>query len=522
MWDLIRLFKGNWQEKRIPVFLPENLTPEEQDAIIEEWLDDATDALCPVKLPVFARSRWCSSAKTIIHIFLWTHCHALFSDVVSGFLLAVGWSLKKRKFAETLPGDSDDRNNADSLQVVTVTAQANADVSSTFWAAFNYNAKTRAEKIANEIDLCFYAFLWLIGLQPVMDLMQHCLWLASERFDDEQLFQASLGRPRTFRVLEAARGQVTLAYLIAMHILLTVDGVWKSLMDKYRTVRHRSQVWASLTRNLGCIWFGVTFAYMCYPYRLWLLIDPLLNVAETARKLFHDRRCSWCAFTHKFRACFPTEASLRGSKCLAVLRLLAALLRLDTSRIECRHASIRRQLRQKGATWLAAFEEVSASFILMRARILESLANPASSHTGAGSRHIGGMFRAFCSQWLKQHPLDQFDSKAVRFETMAHAYHEFLVSGSAEDKELFRRLGEALMLKGRASRMAAQQLHTSGKPSSTTMSASADAARCPAQSHSDQVVEDTRILPATSAVPFYDGSLEVYRESPTLFSNVPV
>ena len=57
-----------------------------------------------------------------------------------------------------------------------------------------------------------------------------------------------------------------------------------------------------------------------------------------------------------------------------VLRALAIVLRLDTLRLECRHASIRRIKLVASQTHTQSLEKASAHFVMARQRILEAKA----------------------------------------------------------------------------------------------------------------------------------------------------
>ena len=95
-----------------------------------------------------------------------------------------------------------------------------------------------------------------------------------------------------------------------------------------------------------------------YPYRLFrLVLDP--SFADT---VISDPACMQDPFTKWYRSKFRTAAELKSADSLQTLLALCILLRLDTMRIECRHASIRRIKNLASQTNAQSLEQASASF----------------------------------------------------------------------------------------------------------------------------------------------------------------
>lgn len=104
--------------------------------------------------------------------------------------------------------------------------------------------------------------------------------------------------------------------------------------------------------------------------RLWLLLVPE-KAEEVIAELLSLESLPDCLvdeFTRRFREMFSSPEALRSWKCRGVLVMLGRLLRLDITRIECRHAMLRTLVR-KSVTWKPILAEVSAHFLLSRHRI---------------------------------------------------------------------------------------------------------------------------------------------------------
>jgi len=196
---------------------------------------------------------------------------------------------------------------------------------------------------------------------------------------------------------------------------------------------------------------------------LWLLLDIRLDLDAVVDMLFDDPYCMLDGFSRLFRSIFRTKLDLRSPRCLAVLAVIALLARLDTSRVEARHASLRRLLIAKGATWIAEFANLSADWLLARARIL--LWQDYDENDGAAGGEdtsddepetvapsTGGPHRAFVAEFLRTHPQSEFESASSRFEAAHKAYRDLKFRGPPEEMERYKEIGRAMTVSNRQRR----------------------------------------------------------------------
>jgi len=158
---------------------------------------------------------------------------------------------------------------------------------------------------------------------------------------------------------------------------------------------------------------GVHFffaTYMQYPFRLFLLLScSPEDLASIAKMLHDDPSCLWDPFAAGFFGAFPTAEALQDPVALAILGVLALILRLDTVRIECLHAAVRRMLGCKSVTWAPVLANLSADFISLICRRLQGgtlIADEVEDSEDEDSRLAkpyapvgGGPQRAFAHQW---------------------------------------------------------------------------------------------------------------------------
>ena len=132
-----------------------------------------------------------------------------------------------------------------------------------------------------------------------------------------------------------------------------------------------------------------------YPYQLWQLIDEKVPVEQAVNSILADR-CKFDDFTEALVQTFPDFQNLSSAHAKSILEAVGLLLRLDTSRIECWHAWLRRLFNYKGQTWKHHFAHASADWFLARQRNLEDEAGnlPAAKKETKTRRGGGGMCRA--------------------------------------------------------------------------------------------------------------------------------
>jgi hypothetical protein len=329
---LERHLQDDWTRQEIRVYVGTYVSNTEAalKQYIDDWADDVTEALVPCSVKVFACHRWCTSAATSGELLLLMLCHNILTQIVPAWLAAIGFSSKATLW--------DDLG-----EIVLDELEGDA-----YWAAFAEKQRGDALRFVRSSMSPIGCALWHKCLQPAVRLMDLLLRFASESWDDNDMQDAAKGLPRAYRVVEAATGRLTSGISEMLHKYMTDDAEWMFLPPALKTQKSRSLAFCMLAQSAGGIHAQLASVYSSYPYRLFLLIDPALPVTEAAHRIYTDLPCTWCDFTVSFRQRFRTEEDLTSNECRYVLISLAHLLRLETARVECRHAWLRRLLISKG------------------------------------------------------------------------------------------------------------------------------------------------------------------------------
>lgn len=260
-----------------------------------------------------------------------------------------------------------------------------------------------------------------IILGPQLRLLLSYLEMAGVQWDEDQLFQQMQTGERKYRIVEAYTQGLTLKAFEDLRALLVDGTVWEVLGGDLNR-HHLTLAFRMISRVLGGLHMLLYDRHAGYPYKLFGIIqDPTL-----ADEIIADGHCRWCPFTAGFLAKHNTANKLQSDEARLALLAIAATARRDTSRIECRFASVRRMKLIKSLTHLQSLEASSSLFVLRRQRVLEKASwagsqsrppeesaqnRPASKRPkveGGGRRCSthggGGPYRAFMSERFRQDP----------------------------------------------------------------------------------------------------------------------
>ena len=90
---------------------------------------------------------------------------------------------------------------------------------------------------------------------------------------------------------------------------------------------------------------------------------------QDAAEVLSISKCLRCSWASKLLEDYPFVEGLRGDKCQAKLRAIAAMSSIDISALEALRATTRRRLMSKGIQAPGpSFDEVSAEFVCDRLR----------------------------------------------------------------------------------------------------------------------------------------------------------
>ncbi len=343
---LTRSFRGSVTSDSIDLYINAK-SDETATRLVQEWAKETASALVPRAHRVFARHRWLTGFEgSIDDITLLAVINNILPRAIPLWLQSLGQLPKgnqKDDVGGMDPGD---------LQIVLhagITGARAPDVR-TAWAEMNASARVDTKSLGEAkpaVDLLVFR----VCLGPLVALMDRFLHEGSEQWDREQEYLASQGKQRQYRVLNAYRGVSVKKFWKQMRLLLlSEDDSWAVLAPHQRTYQSSARAFASSCRSMAGVDHFVGLPQSQYPFKwfaLLIFLDPESTDEEREKVLesiFRELACALDPFSKRFKAMFPTRAALCGPNCLVTLLCIAILFRLCVSRIECRHAAVRRLL----------------------------------------------------------------------------------------------------------------------------------------------------------------------------------
>eukprot|EP00439_Symbiodinium_sp_Y106_P058600 s962_g8.t1 len=375
---LRRLLNGRLQDEEVQHWCPWGCCPSPAFTV-RAMSCFLTWALVPVKLPKFPRSRWTKWDVSLRWAGLLCGCHGLFRVLMLTYLGGPRTSVPEEVPVEELGPDCDWDQLLDDAQRVqtaaSVQGRAPADADEDMpddGAAEEAGSEEDAPagKAAQEFDWAAWfrdkrskARSWVMS-QPfsrltvmtevatvLLTLMASFLLHGGSSWEKRQEARSARGEPRTYPVLEAARGHQVSACMDSLNALL-------GKAPKVLRPVH-------LTPSLRCFRFRILACALCsihslirlprkgFPVRLFAAMD-----AENVKDVLAAPSCMWDSLAKK-----DTPDKLQSAEARALLCALASTISLDISQIEARHASNREVTLLNSKGWLASLTTLAATYI---------------------------------------------------------------------------------------------------------------------------------------------------------------
>ncbi len=168
----------NWEYDVCNVFVGEHDTDEIVEAKLDTWAEQATEALLPQRLKLFARHRWVTSTECSGELTLLSLCHNVLPRAVT--IWAQKLNVNKKAFQ---------------LELEEVVLEHLQDDPNSYWKAFNEKHRGQATRLTLP-STTSQILLWHKCTLPCVQLTDRCLRQASDTWDRNELHDAAQSVPR--------------------------------------------------------------------------------------------------------------------------------------------------------------------------------------------------------------------------------------------------------------------------------------------------------------------------------------
>lgn len=419
---------GDWRAPRVQHFVPaRELGKVDRAAVMAHVTGGLLTALCARQPDLYPRHRWTGADIATDMLGLLESCHNLLSTTYLRF--AASFEARSRasrilagvadvggarmqpagenpalEGAGEAAGDGGDAGDAGRVgQDPDAPDQPDAtEGSSASWAAVN----TMHRRMATEWILRKPLTEMIVQrqvMEPLRRMLAAQFEVAGEAWDIDQAAKVLDGSAtegtinwacREYRLVIAATCQEEKRFFQQLHLLFEEPVLWSALPAKAFTLHYRALVFKMLSRMGCCVQELHQHPHEQLPFQLF----RLLREPELAGQLLQIPTCRWDAWSMAMREKHPALADADFYAKLAAVALMAWK---DISRIEAKHASIRRILYQRSThTHSLEFGSLSADWCFLQAR--------------RGSQRMMGAARDLGKARRAHHRSSQHSSKAHR------------------------------------------------------------------------------------------------------------
>jgi len=212
---------------------------------------------------------------------------------------------------------------------------------------------------SSQISLAGRLVVMRLSMDPLVRLMHTFLELAGRKWEEQQEAKAAAGQPRSYRVLEACRGEDANNFcqdLGRSHHTIPVALPLKDMNLASRNLFFR------LLSRAGC-----NLPVTLLPSRKGcpvMLFSCLLD-GDAATLFYQQRKCLHDSLTAAFVHSFPTAEAALSPTGQDILLSLALIIDMDISQIEAKHAAVRRIVKARSLqTCGMQLEDLSCDFLL--------------------------------------------------------------------------------------------------------------------------------------------------------------
>ena len=326
------------------------------------WAVAVLKILLLARTDLFQRHRWCNSSL-IDNILIFNFFNIgggravprwhlkLKGKKVAPFTVSVEWEVSESE-SDLEPEQDLNRRAGDREEV-------------TDWVKWNKKQRRSAVNYAKS-DPRGKLVVGRITLGPQVSLLHILEFLLGTEFEEIQLQKFITDRSFTTMLKELVNGELFELHSCEVLELMDTAEKWTALDPAYQTQEYSSLAFGMLSRA-AC---GVDQLLFSQTKRLPLMLVHCLDSDEGIGRVTRIPFCQRDNYFGTLLLKYYGRYKTRKFKLVLFQRLIR--LYMSIGQIECRHAAIRKWSKSS-STWAMGFPYLSATFLLMRQRIMQSL-----------------------------------------------------------------------------------------------------------------------------------------------------
>ncbi|CAE7782838.1 unnamed protein product [Symbiodinium sp. CCMP2592] len=344
--------------------------------VLEAMTRHLIPVLLPHKPPMFFRSKWTGFEHSYEYFGLLALAHGLLRDIVAHFFTAevpAAPSAAGTADAQAVADDPGDDEVGDGANAqagdVKDDPQLQALTGDIDWKVLNIRMRERF-RLWVESSPGAVLLLMALVLRPLLNLVHRLLTKSSKLWESEERAKQARGQPRTYAVLEAARGTDLRCYRTEAERVFNTEIIGIHRSDFL--LKHQALAFRMLSSTTCGAEFYLGTSWRSFPVQIFQCLDG-------GKGLGAVKECLLCPLSRLLLEHFPAEDELSPSAdFMHVVRALACKFSLDISDLESRHATTRRihtirsvqakrsQLTMVSADWACRTNATNRSEVLMQ------------------------------------------------------------------------------------------------------------------------------------------------------------
>ena len=249
-------FRGNLQDQQIDVFFEDLDDGADVEAAVRSWSIGASWCIYQGSTGILQSGRWVRNISPLLSLTLLDFCHDIRREAIS--ICLAGMEKDKKSNGQDVRA-----KYVDGAVVITSAVDDCESIpASALWSALNTQTRMDMKAVAQR-NTSLEEMILCIALKPVQDLNAVLFAIDEDDWEVKQQLLSQKGQPRTYRLLEARRGNITRDFWKEADRLMNDASSWQVMGPM--TLRTRALCFAAVARLTGSTYYYLDGVWLLSP-----------------------------------------------------------------------------------------------------------------------------------------------------------------------------------------------------------------------------------------------------------------